>query len=71
MRGSDGSPRWVETALRRSIPVLILAFLVVVAAARLTGILSEYGRMESAIRQSAALSAATAAAALAPQCRDV
>ena len=66
MRGGDGSSRWVETALRRSIPVLILAFLMVLAAARLAGILSEYGRMESAIRQSAALSAATAAAALAP-----
>lgn len=67
LTGGDGNSRQAETLLRRAIPVLIIAFLAVVATARLNGILAEYSRMEGAFRQSATLSAATAAAALAPQ----
>jgi len=56
--------RRIETILRRAIPVLILAFLSVVALARTIGIVSEHQRMEAAMRQSTALIAATANAAL-------
>src|SRR5690348_14273072 len=52
----------VELVLKRSIPLLILAFLMVVAASRILGILGEHGRMEDAARQSTALMAATAKA---------
>ncbi len=55
----------LETLLKRLIPVLILSFLVVVAASRMLGITSEYGRMEEAARQTTALSALAAKAALA------
>ena len=54
----------VETLLKRLIPVLILAFLVVVAASRMLGIVSEYGRMDEAARQTTALSALAAKASL-------
>ncbi|WP_230171031.1 ATP-binding protein [Rhizobium sp. CECT 9324] len=60
-----GPERPVETLLRRSIPILIIAFLTVVALARFVGILSEHGRMEASIRQSTSLISATAQAALA------
>ncbi|MBW6421289.1 PAS-domain containing protein [Rhizobium sp. XQZ8] len=53
----------IEAALKRSIPILILAFLLVVAASRVVGIMAEHGRMEDAARQSTALMAATASAA--------
>jgi two-component system cell cycle sensor histidine kinase PleC len=53
----------IETILRRAIPVLIVAFLAVVALARTIGILSEHQRMEAGIRQSTALIAATVNAA--------
>ena len=56
--------RRVETILRRAIPILILAFLAVVALARTIGIMSEHQRMEAAVRQSTALIAATVNAAL-------
>ncbi|MFY8100321.1 MAG: PAS domain-containing sensor histidine kinase, partial [Allorhizobium sp.] len=56
--------RRIETILRRAIPVLILAFLTVVALARTIGIMSEHQRMENAVRQSTALIAATVNAAL-------
>jgi two-component system cell cycle sensor histidine kinase PleC len=56
--------RRIETILRRAIPVLILAFLAVVALARTIGIVSEHQRMETAVRQSTALIAATVNAAL-------
>ena len=56
--------RRLEGLLRRLIPILILAFLVVVALARVFGILSETARMEGALRQSTALVAASASAAL-------
>ncbi len=62
----DGSSRQAETLLRRAIPVLIIAFLAVVATARLNGILAEYSRMETAVRQEVTLSAATAAATFGP-----
>ncbi|MCJ9747823.1 ATP-binding protein [Neorhizobium sp. BETTINA12A] len=55
----------VELVLKRSIPLLIIAFLTVVAASRVLGIVSEYTRMENAARQSTALMAATASAAFA------
>lgn len=54
----------METLLKRLIPLLILAFLVVIAASRMFGITSEYARMEEAARQTTALSALTARAAL-------
>ena len=60
----SGPSRPVETLLRRSIPILIIAFLSVVALARFVGILSEHGRMEASIRQSTSLISATAQAAL-------
>ncbi|MGX5665644.1 PAS domain-containing protein [Rhizobium daejeonense] len=62
--GNAEASRRIETILRRSIPVLILAFLTVVALARITGMLSEHARIESAVRQSTALVSATANAAL-------
>jgi two-component system cell cycle sensor histidine kinase PleC len=57
----------VELVLKRSIPLLIIAFLMVVAASRVLGILGEHDRMEDAARQSTSLMAATAAAALSQQ----
>jgi two-component system cell cycle sensor histidine kinase PleC len=63
----ESSPRQlprIEILLKRLIPVLILAFLIVVAASRVLGIVSEYGRMEETARQSTALSALAAKAAL-------
>ncbi len=54
----------IETLLRRTIPVLIVLFLAVVAASRVFGIYAEKGRMETALQHSTALSAAAAAAAL-------
>ncbi|PZU86627.1 MAG: PAS domain-containing sensor histidine kinase [Shinella sp.] len=62
--GDVDTSRRIETILRRSIPVLILAFLAVVALARVTGMLSEHARIESAVRHSTALVSATANAAL-------
>jgi two-component system, cell cycle sensor histidine kinase PleC len=53
-----------DAALRQIIPVLVVAFLIVVALARGLGLVSEYGRMESAIRHSTAMMASTASAAL-------
>ncbi|MBC7312780.1 MAG: PAS-domain containing protein [Rhizobium sp.] len=65
MNNPDKGPsRWIETALRRSIPVLILAFLCVVALARLAGMINEHGRLEDNVRQTTALVATTARAAL-------
>jgi two-component system cell cycle sensor histidine kinase PleC len=63
-----GSPRQMpklETILKRLIPVLIMAFLVVVATSRMLGIVAENGRMEEAARHSTALSAIAVKAALA------
>jgi two-component system cell cycle sensor histidine kinase PleC len=57
----------VELVLKRSIPLLIIAFLIVVAASRVLGILGEHDRMEDAARQSTSLMAATASAALSQQ----
>lgn len=54
-----------EMTLKRAIPILIVAFLTVVAASHFFGMMSEYGRMEAAARHSTALAAATAAAAFA------
>jgi two-component system cell cycle sensor histidine kinase PleC len=51
-----------ELVLKRSIPLLIIAFLMVVAASRILGIMGEHSRMEDAARQSTALMAATAKA---------
>ncbi|WP_117195504.1 PAS domain-containing sensor histidine kinase [Rhizobium terrae] len=53
----------VELVLKRSIPILIIAFLAVVAASRILGIMSEHGRMEDAAQQSTALMASAARAA--------
>ncbi|MBR0556330.1 PAS domain S-box protein [Ciceribacter sp. L1K23] len=64
---SEGSvsSRRAEVFFRRAIPVLIVAFLVVLATARAIGILGEHARMEGAVRQSTALSANVAAAVFA------
>lgn len=56
--------RPLETFLKRSIPILIVAFLVVMAASRIMGIYLERDRLESAVRQSTILSVAAATAAL-------
>ncbi|PWE58204.1 PAS domain-containing sensor histidine kinase [Metarhizobium album] len=53
----------IEPFLKRSIPILIVAFLAVVAIARIAGMLSEQARLQEAARQSVSLSAAAAAAA--------
>ncbi|HBF28361.1 PAS domain-containing sensor histidine kinase [Rhizobium sp.] len=53
-----------DAALRQIIPILVVAFLIVVASARGLGLVSEYGRMESAIRHSTAMMASTTSAAL-------
>ncbi|BCH60223.1 histidine kinase [Agrobacterium vitis] len=53
-----------DAALRQVIPVLVVAFLIVIAMARGMGLVSEYARMESAIRHSTAMMASAAAAAL-------
>ncbi|GEO84408.1 MULTISPECIES: PAS domain-containing sensor histidine kinase [Alphaproteobacteria] len=63
-KAGNGSSRRLETVLRRSIPILILAFLAVVAIARIGGMLNEHARLESAVRQTTALVAITAKAAL-------
>ncbi|KQV63851.1 PAS domain-containing sensor histidine kinase [Rhizobium sp. Root1220] len=55
----------VEGILKRIIPILIIAFLMVVATSRIFGMVAEYGRTEAAARHSTALAAATAAAAFA------
>ncbi|MCX8998441.1 ATP-binding protein [Rhizobiaceae bacterium BDR2-2] len=54
-----------ELILKRAIPVLIVAFLSVVALSRVFGIIAEHERMEEAARQSVALSASAAEAAMA------
>ena len=53
-----------EPLLKRSIPILITAFLLVVAISRISGIMVEYARMETSARQVTVLAAATASAAL-------
>ncbi len=53
-----------EPILKRSIPILIIAFLLVVAISRISGIMVEYGRMETGHNQAAMLASATASAAL-------
>lgn len=60
----SGAPRLpqVETILKRAIPALIVAFLSVVAASHIFGMMSEYSRMGAAARHATALSAAAAAA---------
>ena len=57
----------VELVLKRSIPLLIIAFLLVVAASRALGILGEHERMEDGARHSTSLMAAAAAAAFSGQ----
>ena len=60
----SGAPRLpqVETILKRAIPALIIAFLSVVAASHIFGMMSEYSRMGAAARHATSLSAAAAAA---------
>jgi two-component system cell cycle sensor histidine kinase PleC len=53
-----------EHILKRIIPVLILAFLSVVAASHFFGMVMEHSRMEAAARHATSLSVATASAAL-------
>src|SRR6218665_3180473 len=64
MDGDERRIAQVESLLKRLIPILILAFLVVVAASRVLGIFSKYSRREDAARHSTALTALTAKAAL-------
>lgn len=54
-----------EPLLKRSIPILITAFLIVVAISRINGIMVEYTRMDASARQTTVLAAAAGAAALA------
>jgi len=55
----------VELMLKRTIPLLIIAFLTVVAASRILGIMAEHGRMQEAVQHSTALIATAARAAFA------
>ena len=55
----------VELILKRSIPLLIVAFLIVVAASRVVGIMGEYSRMQDAARHSTELLASAARATFA------
>ncbi|WP_313615278.1 ATP-binding protein [Agrobacterium sp.] len=69
-----GSPRQMpqlETTLKRLIPILITAFLVVVAAARTFGIMAEYNRMDDAARQSTALTSIAARSVLSENLADL
>lgn len=59
---SRQEPR-VELVLKRSIPLLILAFLAVVAASRILGIVAEHDRMHQTAQRTTALMAATGTAA--------
>ncbi len=52
-----------EPILKRSIPILIIAFLIIVAVSRMSGIMDEHSRMEDSSRQTVGLAAATAVAA--------
>ena len=52
-----------EPVLKRSIPVLIIAFLLIVALSRMSGIINEHSRMEAGSRRAVTLAAAAAAAA--------
>ena len=72
-RGFTGRTRWfagpaarhltrAEPALKRSIPVLIIAFLLVVGLARLTGIVMEHQRLDANVREATALTAAAVGA---------
>ncbi|MDI7861241.1 ATP-binding protein [Rhizobiaceae bacterium n13] len=54
----------MEPVLKRAVPVLIVAFLLVVAVSRTFGIVVDYSRMDLSARHSTSLSAAAAAAAL-------
>ena len=54
----------LEPILKRAIPVLIVSFLLVVALARITGILSQQARIQDAARDSVMLTATLAASAL-------
>ena len=53
----------VEPYLRRSVPALIVAFLVVVAAARFMDLLEEHSQIEANAKQATALTALASAAA--------
>jgi len=53
----------IEPVLKRSIPVLIIAFLLIVAISRVSGIMNEHARMETSSRHAVSLAAAAAAAA--------
>lgn len=57
----------LEPLLKRLIPILIVAFLIVVAVARVAGIFAQQSRIQEAARNSVALSASLAAAALTPE----
>jgi two-component system cell cycle sensor histidine kinase PleC len=50
-----------EPMLKRSIPVLIIAFLLIVAISRMSGIMDEHARMEASSRRTVSLAAAAAA----------
>lgn len=64
IQAASSSLNTAEPVLKKSIPVLIVAFLAVVALSRLVGIDNERSRMESAAESSASMAALTAAAAL-------
>ncbi|WLS09200.1 ATP-binding protein [Shinella sumterensis] len=52
-----------EPVLKRSIPILIIAFLLVVAISRVVGILVEHDRMETSVRDTTSLTALAVGAA--------
>ncbi|WP_119942923.1 PAS domain-containing sensor histidine kinase [Neorhizobium sp. NCHU2750] len=60
-------PSRLELILKRAIPLLIIAFLIVVAASRILGIMGEHGRMQDEARRSTAVMAAAAKAVFSGQ----
>ncbi|SEL74476.1 two-component system, cell cycle sensor histidine kinase PleC [Xaviernesmea oryzae] len=60
-----------EPMLKRSIPILITAFLVIVAISRISGLMGDYMRMDTALRQTTMLAATAAREALTADASDL
>ncbi|MFB2551033.1 PAS domain-containing sensor histidine kinase [Ensifer soli] len=60
-----------EPMLKRSIPVLIIAFLIIVAVSRMSGILVEQSRMDADMRQAALLGASLAAGMFGTEAEEI
>ncbi|OLP54902.1 PAS domain-containing sensor histidine kinase [Rhizobium rhizosphaerae] len=60
-----------EPMLKRSIPILITAFLVIVAISRISGLMGDYMRMDMALRQATMLAATAAREAMTADAADL